>query len=162
MTAWCMTGICLLTMILSFAIYQVRLYQILLWDTWKGKYVHLSRNMLLGYSQQMTAAEPFLFHLLSNKCNNYKKPFCTCRQWIDVQIHKRKHHSKLNLYPVKCTHVDLPASFLNIEKDTSDNASAHKWGETKREAKSKKEAEGWRWTKYETSIGGYLITTWLG
>ena len=116
----------------------------------------------LGYSQQMTAAEPFLFHLLSNKCNNYKKPFCTCRQWIDVQIHKRKHHSKLNLYPVKCTHVDLPASFLNIEKDTSDNASAHKWGETKREAKSKKEAEGWRWTKYETSIGGYLITTWLG
>ena len=41
-----------------------------------------------------------------------------------------------------CTHVDLPASFLNIEKDSADKASAHKRGETKRGEKSKKEAEG--------------------
>ena len=41
-----------------------------------------------------------------------------------------------------CTHVDLPASFLNVEKDSADKASAHKRGETKRGEKSKKEAEG--------------------
>ena len=41
-----------------------------------------------------------------------------------------------------CTHVDLPASFLNIEKDSADKASAHKGGETMRGEKSKKEAEG--------------------
>ena len=152
----------LLTMIRSFAICRVSLYQILLWDNWKGKYVHLNIQCFPAMDNIWLEQSLSYFIFLSNKCNNYKKPFCTCRRWIDVQIHKRKHHSKLNLCPVKCTHVDLPASFLNIEKDTTDKASAHKWGETKREAKSKKEAEGWRWTKYETSIGGYLITTWLG